>query len=84
VPDPTRRTAIEADEPRVPLSFYEAPRPRAPLPAHAGYVLLSEAYRAEAERATALGWAVVERPSTHLGLVTDPDDVADAILEVVA
>ncbi|HMJ75186.1 MAG TPA: hypothetical protein VK507_04395 [Iamia sp.] len=84
VPDPAHRTAIEADEPRVPLAFYEAQRPRVPLPAQAGYVLLSEAYRAEADRAAALGWAVVEHPSTHLGLVTDPDGVADAILEVLA
>ncbi|HEU5152831.1 MAG TPA: hypothetical protein VFU19_20235 [Iamia sp.] len=79
VPDPARRAAVRADEPRVPLAFYEAPRPATTLPAAGGYVLLSEAYRPDAERAAAHGWTVGEVPTSHLGLVTHPGEVATAI-----
>lgn len=83
VPDADRRAAVRADEPRVPLALYEAGPPAAPLPADAAYVLLSEPYRPDAERAAALGWTVVEHPGTHLGIVSDPDGVAAAILAVL-
>lgn len=83
VPDPTARSAVEGDEPRAPLAFYEARRPAVRLPSAAGYLLLSEAYRPEADRAAGLGWRVGEVPSTHLGLVTHAQAVAEAVLRLL-
>ncbi len=84
VPDPVRRAAIEADEPRAPLAFYEAPRPPARVPVHGAYLLLSDAYRADADRADALGLLGAEVPSSHLGIVTHPDEVVTAIEGLLA
>jgi hypothetical protein len=85
VPDLGRRRDVEAELPRVALRFYET---EMTMPtgwragARAGYVLLSDAYRADAVTAQEYGWPTVELAGTHLHLVNDPEAVANALLAV--
>ncbi|MCU1464479.1 MAG: hypothetical protein JWM72_407 [Actinomycetia bacterium] len=81
VPDGRRRAAVEAELPQIPVSFYETPI-RLPIGwcnRGGAYVLLSEAYRAEASRAGALGWPVVERIGGHFDIVNDGAAIAACI-----
>lgn len=81
IPDPDRRGVVVAELPRLPLSYFQA---RVPMPdgwatAPCAYVLLSEAYRHEAEQAAARGWPVTELLGLHLDLVTQPRTVGEAL-----
>ena len=83
IPDPVRRHAITAELPRLPLSYFSA---RVPMPdgwatGSCAYVLLSEAYRHEAEQAGAHGWSVIELLGSHLDLVTQPLALAKALVD---
>jgi hypothetical protein len=86
IPLDQRRHEIQAELPRVPLSFYEAvieaPRDWCTIPS--AYILLSEAYRQDAQRAAAGGWPVVERLGGHLDLVNDGDGIASILLDLVS
>jgi hypothetical protein len=46
------------------------------------FVLLSEFYREDAERARRLGWPVIECLGGHRDIVSDTDNIAHMILEV--
>lgn len=81
---PDIRQAIEVEQPRVPLSFYEA---RVPLPLgwcerRSGYVLLSDSYIQDARRARRLAWRVVEQRGGHLDTVEHREEVTAAIVAV--
>lgn len=78
VPDETRRSLIEAEMPEVPVAFYETPidLPNAWFDAPSSMVLLSEAYRDDANRAAALGWKVVEHLGAHLDLVSRSSEIS--------
>jgi hypothetical protein len=82
IPPADRREAVQADLPRLPLSYFSGhvPVPDGWSTARCGYVQLSEAYAAEAATAAGRGWPVVERIGAHLDIVTKPAVVADAIL----
>jgi hypothetical protein len=85
IPDDARRRTVEAELPRVPLSFYEA---TLDMPSNWGtsrcaYVLVSDAYREDARRAGERGWVLVDRPGMHLDIVNDGDGFAQVILEVI-
>jgi len=85
VPQDDRRRRVAAELPRVPLSFYETPLV-APLDwctGRASYVLLSESYRSEADRARSLGWAVTELARAHLDIVHRPQRTVDALLDLI-
>lgn len=84
VPDERRRKNIETELPEVPLRFFETP---IELPAGwcenpAAYVLLSDGYRREAERASSLGWPVTERAGEHLEIVNDGQGIAEILLDL--
>jgi hypothetical protein len=84
IPLDQRRHEIEAELPRVPLSFYEtvigAPRNWCTIPT--AYILLSEQYREDAQRAAAVGWPVVERLGGHLDLVNDGEAIASILIDL--
>jgi soluble lytic murein transglycosylase-like protein len=68
------------------LAFWEEP-----IPVFAGwpdapgaYLLFTETYRREADRARALGWPVRELPAGHFHMLVEPEAVAQAMLELVA
>lgn len=52
--------------------------------AAAAYLRLSEAYDEPAGQARALGWPVTDLDSHHLAPFTDPADVTDALLGLLA
>lgn len=86
VPDSSRRAEIEVEMPEVPLAFYESPVDLPPGwgAAEGRFLLSSEPYRSDAERAAALGWMVTERPGGHLDIVTDPAGIARTLVELAA
>jgi hypothetical protein len=84
IPDPHRREVVLAELPELPLGYLEG---RVPMPvdwdeAGCGYVLLSEAYRADAAEAGRRGWPVIELLGAHLDLVVRPAQLAAALVEL--
>ena len=84
VQDGARRHEIEAELPRVPLTFFEVP---IPLPVDwcetdGGVLLLSEFYRSDADRAAALGWPVIERSGAHLDMANEEEEIAANLVEL--
>ena len=80
-PDPATRAAVEAEAPRLPLSYYEQ---RIPVPdgwdaQPCGYLLFGPPYEQVAHEAAARGWAVERIPGRHLHLLVDPGGVAARI-----
>ena len=77
---------MSADLPALPLAYFEDPVPVpngwATVPC--GYVLLSDAYAADADEAAARGWPVVRQIGAHLDIVTRPKETAAAIESVAS
>ena len=84
VPYAPLREAFEADCPPLPLSYFEEPASPEPMPPDlpAGYLHLSEGYDEEARSADALGWPVRSEELHHLALLTHPDRIATALVEM--
>jgi pimeloyl-ACP methyl ester carboxylesterase len=82
--DDETRLRVQAEEPRLPLSYYEqaVPAPTAWQQVPAGYVAFGEVYADETARARQLGWPVRVLPGLHLHQLVDPAAVADAVLAV--
>ena len=66
--------------------MFEEPRPREPasLGPAAGYLQLSKAYQAEADRSRGYGWPVAELHSHHLAMLTQPELVCGALVELLS
>jgi pimeloyl-ACP methyl ester carboxylesterase len=76
LPEPGVRDAFTSDLRPLPLAYFQEPMPAVTWQGPAGYLLLSEGYRDDATRAAQAGMPVVEHPSHHLAMVTDPEEVA--------
>jgi hypothetical protein len=77
-PDPQTRSAVSAEQPRLPFSYYEQ---RVPVPVGwddrpCGYVLFGPPYDRTAQEARERGWDVDAVPGGHLHQLVDPDAVA--------
>jgi hypothetical protein len=76
--DPRTRAVVEAEQPRLPLSYYRQMIPvasrwdRRPC----AYLLFGPPYDEIAEDARGRGWAVTEIRGRHLHGIVDPDAVA--------
>ena len=86
VRDDARRRQIEMELPTVPLTFFETP---IALPAgwcgdDGAFVQLSEFYRADADRAAALGWPVIEHLGAHLDIANDEEGIATVLVNLAA
>jgi hypothetical protein len=80
-PDPRTRAVVSAEQPRLPLSYYEQ---QIPVPAGwddrpCGYVLFGRPYEPMAQESRERGWDVEQIPGGHLHQLVDPDTVADRI-----
>ncbi|MEW1589809.1 hypothetical protein AB0283_30655 [Micromonospora vinacea] len=81
-PDAQTREAVSAEQPRLPLSYYEEP---VPTPAGwdnrpCGYLLFGPPYEPVAMEAKQRGWAVDHVPGRHLHQLVDPRAVTDRIM----
>lgn len=81
-PDEPTRALVQAEEPRLPLAYYEeaVPAPAGWDDRPCGYVLFSHTYSAAAEQARRRGWAVEHLPGGHLHQIVDPVAVAQRLL----
>ncbi|MBI1376802.1 MAG: alpha/beta fold hydrolase [Frankiales bacterium] len=84
LPDPRARATVVADQPRLPLDYYEQ---RFPVPDSwrtlpTAYLRLSEAYDEDEARARAEGRPVARLTGGHLHAVVDPDAVAAAVVDL--
>jgi hypothetical protein len=83
-PDAEVRARVEAEQPRMPLAYYDhlppAPddwdRPRC------AYLWFAPPYDTAADLASARGWPTTHVPGNHLHMLLDPNAVADAVLEM--
>lgn len=69
---------LERAQPRLSAAFllHDPPTPPTWYHQRAGYLVLGDGYRAEADAARALGWPVRALEAEHLHLVVDPEQVA--------
>jgi hypothetical protein len=73
---------LRSDQPRVPLRWFDevVPVPAGWSESACSYVRLSPAYDTELGKAVDWGWATASLDSTHLGMISDPESVLEAIL----
>ena len=83
-PDPGTRAAITAEEPRLPLAYYqeEVPAPAGWADRPCAFLQFSPGYAEPAGQARRLGWPVRTVPGDHLHQVVDPGTVARALLDL--
>ncbi|MEP6851986.1 MAG: alpha/beta hydrolase [bacterium] len=84
--DPAVRATVEADQPRLPLAYYEqlVPAPPGWQQHHCAYLWFGPPYDILAAEATQRGWPVRRVPGQHLHAVVDPSGVAAAVLDLAA
>lgn len=85
LPDPAVRAWFCADVPRVPVAYTEEKAPAGtphPDRARTAYLRLSSAYEESAATADAIGYRVLRRTAHHLAMVTDPEDLAGAVVKL--
>jgi pimeloyl-ACP methyl ester carboxylesterase len=83
-PDQATRQAVTEEQPRLPLSYYEA---SVPVPAGwdarpCAYLLFGPPYDELAAEARGRGWIVQQLPGRHLHQLVDPDGVARSLLAI--
>jgi pimeloyl-ACP methyl ester carboxylesterase len=83
-PDQATRQAVSEEQPRLPLSYYEA---SVPVPAGwdaqpCAYLLFGPPYDELADEAGERGWIVERLPGAHLHQLVDPDGVARLLLAI--
>ena len=83
-PDQQTRQAVTEEQPRLPLSYYEA---SVPVPAGweshpCAYLLFGPPYDELATEARGRGWIVEQLPGRHLHQLVDPDGVARSLLAI--
>ncbi|MBQ1037156.1 alpha/beta hydrolase [Micromonospora sp. C81] len=81
-PDAQTRRAVSAEQPRLPLSYYEelVPTPAGWDDRPCGYLLFGPPYEPVATDARQRGWAVDHVPGRHLHQLVDPQAVTERIM----
>lgn len=83
-PDAEVRAAVEAEQPRMPLAYYEhlPPAPEGWATAPCAYLWFGRPYDQGAAQAAASGWPTVHLPGGHLHMLAEPHAVAEAIVRI--
>ncbi|QWF22918.1 hypothetical protein KM427_04040 [Nocardioides sp. LMS-CY] len=84
-PDAATRAAVEAEQPRLPLTYFT---PRLPVPSGwaerpSAYLAFGDTYADEIAAATGRGWPVAAIPGRHLHQLVAPGEVAATIAALV-
>lgn len=85
-PDSATRAAIEHDQRRLPLSYFEdvvEVRPGWAANCQCAYLGFGDGYAAEVSRAQQIGWPVRVLAGQHLEMTMHPRAVAEAILQLL-
>jgi len=84
-PDAHTRAEVEAQQQRLPLSYFAENVPVPPgWPDRPGaYLAFGETYGPERAAAAALGWPVTTLPGEHLHMLVNPAEVAAALIGLV-
>lgn len=84
-PDPATRAAVEGEQRRLPLSYFDAEVPSPPgweaLPT--AYLAFGDTYADERLSAERRGWPVRTLPGEHLHLLADPEGVTGVLLGLI-
>ena len=85
-PDAVVRRAVEAEQPRLPLSYFAGtvPTSRSWERIPCGYLAFGDTYATECNQAQDDGWPVRIIPGRHLHMLHDPAGVATVIIELLA
>jgi len=85
-PDAAAQHEVEAEQPRLPLSYFADSVPVQPGwdDEPCAYLAFGDTYASEREQAEARGWPVRTLPGRHLHMLLDPAGVATAIVELLA
>ncbi len=85
IPDAALAKRLAADQRPRGLAFWDELIPVFPAwpDAPGAYLLFTETYRREADRARALGWPVREMPAGHFHMLVEPEAVAQTLLDLV-
>jgi len=85
VPDDTARRRLVAELRPHPLSFFKEPMPALPSwpDAPCGYIRFSDAYSRPGDEARRNGWAYRECKGGHFHMLVEPEQVAEALVELV-
>lgn len=89
IPQAEQREAFLAELGPIALTYFQEPAPdtaawsRSWARTRCTYLQLSEAYQEQADRAEALGWPTSRLAAGHLGVLTDPEPVAEFLSEFV-
>lgn len=83
-PDPVTRETVIAEQPALPLSYYEQriPVPEAWDDHPCSYLLFGPPYDNEAGQARERGWRVAHLPGEHLHQIVDPAGTARHLIEL--
>jgi pimeloyl-ACP methyl ester carboxylesterase len=84
LPDRGPRERFVADCQRLPIALFEEKKPKVSgwPDAPCGYLQLSSAYDLEAAAARKMGWRTIELESHHLGMLTEPERISEALLSI--
>ena len=85
-PDQLTRRKVTAEQPRLPLSYYEQ---QIPMPSGwdntpCGYLVFGPPYDRMAQEARERGWDVDEVPGRHLHQLVDPETVTARIVTMTS
>jgi alpha/beta hydrolase family protein len=86
VPDPVRRERLIAENPRLPVAYFDEPAPTAQFTESiaCAFIRLGAPFDAAADKAERLGWWVARRDWDHLRMLSDPAAVADVITQAIS
>jgi hypothetical protein len=81
-PDARTRSAVESEQPRLPLSYYEQemPAPAGWDQRPCGYLWFGPPYDSTAQEARERGWDIDRVPGEHLHQLVDPDAVTARLI----
>lgn len=85
-PDPQTAAGVEAEQPRLPLAYFDAevPTPGGWESLPAAYLGFGDTYAEEQAQAARRGWPSENLPGQHLHQLVDPVAATDALLRLTA
>jgi hypothetical protein len=86
VPETAVRRQLIAEIPRLPVAYFDEPAPQTRFADSmaCAFMRLGSPFDRAADKAERLGWWVARRDWDHLRMVSDPEAVADLIVQAIS